>query len=141
MNLILKNQKLSDKNKNFSACPSSARPSLQDRQERQVGVPQVGPPPVLKHVADGPRQTALGVVQRPHNLAIQSQLQDQGVARQQDVVPAQRDHLEKHNIPIAVLTLWRVPSPGFALTEVSACVSLAHANCATFRSRRSQPPT
>lgn len=112
MNLIQKNQKLSDKNKNFSACPSSARPSLQDRQEWQVSVPQVGPPPVLKHVADGPRQTALGVVQRPRNLAVQSQLQDQGVARQQDVVAAQRDHLEKHNIPSSVLTLWRVPRPG-----------------------------
>ena len=41
---------------------SSALPSLQDGQERQVGAAQVGPPSVLEDVADGPRQVASGVV-------------------------------------------------------------------------------
>ena len=75
-------------------CPSSAVPSLQDGQERQVGAAQVGPPSVLEDVADGPRQLASRVVQRSHDLAVQPELQDQSVARQQGVVPAQRDQLE-----------------------------------------------
>lgn len=49
---------------------------------------------MLEDVTDGPRQAALGVVQRSYDPAIQSQFQDQSVAWQQDVVPAQRDHLE-----------------------------------------------
>lgn len=74
--------------------PSSALPSFEDGQERQVGAAQEGSPSVLEDVADGPRQPAFGVVQRSHKLAVQSQLQDQSVAWQQKVVPAQRNHLE-----------------------------------------------
>lgn len=49
---------------------------------------------MLEDVTDGPRQAAFRVVQRSYDVAIQSQLQDESVARQQDVVPVQRDHLE-----------------------------------------------
>lgn len=78
------------------ALPSSALPLLHDGQEGQVGAAQVGSPSVLEDVADGPRQAAAGVVECPDNLAVQSQLQDQSIARQQDVVPAQRNHLGTH---------------------------------------------
>lgn len=78
----------------LNCSPRLTSPLLQDRQERQVGVAQVGPPLVLEDVADGPRQAAFRVVQRSHKLPVQPQLQHQSVARQEEAVPTQRNHLE-----------------------------------------------
>lgn len=75
-------------------CPSSALPPLQEGQERQVCATQVRPPPVLEDVTDSPRQAAFRVVKRSHKLTVQSQLQDQSIAWQEEVVPTQRNHLE-----------------------------------------------
>lgn len=80
----------------FVLFPRSAVAALQDGQEGQVGAAQVRPPPELEHVADRPGQLTLGVVQRAHGEAVGAQLQDQGVAPQQQVVPAQRHHLHTH---------------------------------------------
>lgn len=73
---------------------SLAIPAFQDGKERQVGAAQVGSPTVLEDIADGPCEAALRVMKRSHEFAIQSQLQDQSVAWQQNVIPVQGNHLE-----------------------------------------------
>ena len=73
----------------------SALPAVHHHQVGLVGAAQVGPTSagVLEDVADSPRHRAVGVVVRALQPAVQGQLQDHGVAGQQDVVPAQRHHL------------------------------------------------
>ncbi|KAG7232236.1 hypothetical protein INR49_009389 [Caranx melampygus] len=76
-------------------------PLLQDRQERQVCATQVRPPSVLEDIADGPGQASLRVVVSSHQLSIWSQLQNQSIPGQQQVVAAQRNQLEATRLDVS----------------------------------------